>query len=51
MRHKHGARRARVHGQAKIAADFSLLAAATNLARLAILGVAHHNTGWTTATG
>jgi hypothetical protein len=46
MRRRHGGRRARVRGQAKIAADFNLLAAATNLARLAVLGVARTVTGW-----
>ena len=40
MRRRHGGRRARVRGQTKVAADFSLLAAATNLARLGILKVA-----------
>ena len=39
MRRKHGGRRARVRGTVKVGADFSLLAAATNLARLAVLGV------------
>ena len=39
MRRRHGGRRARVRGQTKIAADFALLAAAVNLARLSILGV------------
>jgi hypothetical protein len=39
MRRRHGGRRARVRGQTKIAADFSLLAAAVNLARLAVLDV------------
>jgi len=32
MRRRHGGRRARVRGTAKVAADFSLLAAAVNLA-------------------
>jgi hypothetical protein len=32
MRRKHGGRRARVRGQDKVDADFSVLAAATNLA-------------------
>ena len=41
MRRRHGGRRARVRGQTKIAADFALLAAAVNLARLGVLGVAH----------
>jgi hypothetical protein len=39
MRRRHGGRRARVRGQTKIAADFALLAAAVNLARLSVLGV------------
>jgi len=47
MRRKHGGRRARVRGKAKVDADFRLLAAATNLARLAVLGVRSTATGWT----
>jgi hypothetical protein len=51
MRRHDGGRRARVIGLDKVAADFSLLAAATNLARLAVPGI---NSGpgrtWTTAT-
>ncbi len=39
MRRKHGGRRARVRGSIRVAQDFSLLAAAVNLARLAILGI------------
>jgi hypothetical protein len=39
MRRRHGGRRARVRGQTKVAADFSLLAAATNLARFGVLGL------------
>jgi hypothetical protein len=47
MRRKHGGRRARVHGTTKIAADFALLAAAVNLARLATLGLTSDtNRGW-----
>jgi Transposase DDE domain len=46
MRRRHGGRRARMRGQARIAADFTLLAAATNLARLATLKLSHHTTGW-----
>jgi hypothetical protein len=38
MRRRHGGRRARVRGTTKVAADFSLLAAAVNLARLGVLG-------------
>jgi hypothetical protein len=37
MRRRHGGRRARVRGITKVAADFSLLAAAVNLARLGAL--------------
>jgi len=51
MRRRHGGRRARVRGQAKVAADFALLAAAVNLARLAVLGVACHNGTWAAAAG
>lgn len=39
MRHKHGGRRARMRGRERIAHDFALLAAATNLARLSALGL------------
>src|SRR5664280_1002533 len=39
MRRRHGGRRARVRGQTKVAADFSLLAAAVDLARFGILGL------------
>jgi hypothetical protein len=46
MRRRHGGRRARVRGQAKVAADFSLLAAAVNIARLGRLGLAYHNGTW-----
>jgi hypothetical protein len=49
MRRRHGGRRARMRGNTKVAADFSLLAAATNLARLAVLGLTYQpTTGWTT---
>jgi len=37
MRRRHGGRRARVRGKLRVAADFSLLSAAANLARLATL--------------
>jgi len=48
MRRRHGGRRARTRGQARVAADFTLLAAAVNLARLAVLGIAHTSQhGWT----
>jgi hypothetical protein len=39
MRRRHGGRRARMRGQTKIAADFNLLAAAVNLARLGTFGI------------
>ena len=49
MRRRHGGRRARMRGTHKIAADFRLLAAATNLARLAILGLTYRPAiGWAT---
>ncbi len=51
MRRKHGGRRARVRGQTKVNADFTLLAAAVNLARLATLGLARQAGGWATNTG
>jgi Transposase DDE domain/Transposase domain (DUF772) len=46
VRHRHGGRRARVRGRPKVAADFSLLAAAVNLARLAVLGLIHAGPSW-----
>ncbi len=50
MRRKHGGRRARVRGTAKVDADFNLLAAAANMARLAVLGLRSTTTGgWTLA--
>jgi hypothetical protein len=51
MRHRHGGRRARMRGGTKIAADFSLLAAAVNLARLGVLGIMSTGSGgWAAAT-
>ncbi|HEV8557899.1 MAG TPA: IS1182 family transposase [Actinophytocola sp.] len=47
MRRRHGGRRARMRGTLRIAADFALLAAAVNLARLARLGLAHTHGAWT----
>jgi IS5 family transposase len=49
MRRRHGGRRARVRGVVKVAADFSLLAAAVNLARLGRLGLASAAGRWTMA--
>jgi len=50
MRRKHGGRRARVRGTIRVDADFRLLAAAANLARLAVLGLHSNGSQWTTAT-
>jgi len=50
MRRKHGGRRARVRGHTKVDADFSLLAAAVNLARFATLGLASQRDGWAVNT-
>jgi len=50
MRRSHGGRRARVRGRPKVAADFALLAAAVNLARLAVLRLVRSDAGWTTAS-
>jgi hypothetical protein len=48
MRRRHGARNARVRGRTKVDADFNLLAAAHNLARLATHGLTTTPTGWAT---
>jgi hypothetical protein len=50
MRRRHGGRRSRMRGSQKITNDFSLLAAAVNLARLATLGLTYQPaTGWTSS--
>jgi hypothetical protein len=46
MRRRHGGRRARVRGTQRVDADFRLLAAAVNLAHLAVLGLHRTATGW-----
>lgn len=46
MFRKHGGRRARMRGRAKVTADFQLLAAAHNIARFATLGMHSTPTGW-----
>jgi hypothetical protein len=46
LRRKHGGRRARVRGRLRVAQDWRLLAAATNLARFAVLGVHSRPDGW-----
>ncbi|MFR9774344.1 transposase [Nocardia sp. SC052] len=48
-RRSHGGRRTRLRGQVKIGADFGLLAAANNLARLAVLGIGYTTSGCTAA--
>jgi IS5 family transposase len=49
MRRRHGGRRARVRGTMRVDADFKLLAAAVNLARLGTLGMRSSPLGWTLA--
>ena len=50
MRRRHGGRRARVRGTRKVDADFNLLAAAHNVARMAALGIRFNiANGWTAA--
>jgi hypothetical protein len=50
MRRRHGGRRARVRGTLRVGADFSLLAGAANLARLATLGArSTPSGGWVVA--
>ena len=51
MRRRHGGRRARLRGLVKVTADFALLAAAVNLARLGVLGVAYRNGAWAASSG
>lgn len=46
VRRRHGGRRARVRGRLKVGADFTLLAAAVNLARLAVLGLTGSGGTW-----
>ncbi len=50
MRRRHGGRRARVRGRARVGADFALLAAAINLARLAVLGLVRSGGTWAVRT-
>ena len=51
MFRKHGGRRARVRGQRKVDADFNLLAAAHNLARLASFGLHSTRGDWAVTSG
>lgn len=50
MRRRHGGRRARVRGRLRVGADFALLAAAVNLARLAVLGLVRSGGTWAVRT-
>jgi hypothetical protein len=50
MRRRHGGRQARVRGTDRVDTDFRLLAAAVNLARLAVLGLRGNDNGWAVAT-
>ena len=50
MRRRHGGRRARVWGRLRVGADFALLAAAVNLARLAVLGLFRSGGTWVATT-
>lgn len=47
MQRRHGGRRARVRGCARVMHDFALLGAADNLRRLATLGVYYDGSTWT----
>ncbi|MFG2261294.1 IS1182 family transposase [Streptomyces mirabilis] len=52
VRRRHGGRCARVRGRAKVGADFSLLAAAVNVARLGVLGITSTGRGnWAISAG
>lgn len=46
MRRRHGGRRARVRGKLRVGQDFSLLAAAVNLSRMAALRICHRDGQW-----
>jgi hypothetical protein len=46
MQRRHGGRRARVRGRARVADDFALLGAAHNLRRMATLGVHYNGSAW-----
>lgn len=50
VRRLHGGRRARMRGHTRVDQDFKLKAAATNLQRLATLGLAYTNGHWHTQT-
>jgi hypothetical protein len=46
MQRRHGGRRARVRGRARVGHDFALLGAAHNLRRMATLGVHYNGSTW-----
>jgi hypothetical protein len=50
MRRRHGGRRGRVRGPAKVTAGFAPLAAAVNLARLAVPGLTASGGSWAAGT-
>jgi hypothetical protein len=50
LRRRHGGRRVRVRGLVRVSQDFKLLAAAVNLARLAVLDLDWHAGRWGLAT-
>jgi Transposase DDE domain/Transposase domain (DUF772) len=50
LRRRHGGRRVRVRGLVRVGQDFKLLAAAVNLARLAVLDLGWHAGRWQLAT-
>jgi hypothetical protein len=49
LRRRHGGRRARVRGLLRVGQDWRLLAAAVNLARLAVLGISYRQGDWMVA--
>jgi hypothetical protein len=51
LRRRHGGRRVRMRGLVRIRQDFKLLAAAVNLARLAVLNLDWHAGRWQLTTG
>ncbi len=50
LRRRHGGRRVRMRGLVRVSQDFKLLAAAVNLARLAVLDLGWHAGHWQLAT-
>ena len=50
LRRRHGGRRVRMRGLVRVGQDFTLLAAAVNLARLAVLNLDWHAGRWQLTT-